>query len=73
LPIPRPLRIYSLLTGAVALAGLALFVSHVYLGIGDGGMERVAAYPQPIWLIVCGLYMTVKTGKKHGSDRFLHT
>lgn len=57
LPVARSLRMYSFLTGMVTLTGLVLFVSHIYLGIGDGGMERVAAYPQPIWLVICGCYM----------------
>lgn len=60
LAVAKPLRIYSFLTGFVTLAGLILFVSHIYLGIGDGGMERVAAYPQPIWLIVYGCYATMR-------------
>jgi len=52
------LRAYTLLSGAIALAALALFYSGHYLGLGLGGMERVVAYPQTIWLIALGLYMS---------------
>jgi hypothetical membrane protein len=61
LPVPKPLRLYTLVSGAVMLIALALFVAGVYLGLGIGGMERVVAYPQTIWLIVFGMYL----GKKH--------
>lgn len=56
LDIPRNLRYYSIISGAIALAALALFVTHNYLGLGIGGMERIAAYPQTMWLIVFGIY-----------------
>lgn len=53
---PAWLKYYSYLSGAVGLTALALFVSHTYLAIGLGGMERVVAYPQTVWMIVLGLY-----------------
>jgi hypothetical membrane protein len=56
LSIPRSLRIYTFLSGALALVALALFMNHSYLGLGEGGMERVVAYPQTVWLIVFGIY-----------------
>jgi hypothetical membrane protein len=54
---PRPLRIYSAASGVVALAALGCFVGGRYLGLGEGGLERVVAYPQTAWLIVIGLYL----------------
>lgn len=55
----RPaLRIYTFLSGAIALTALALYLLHVYLGLGRGGMERAVSYPQTIWLTLFGLYMT---------------
>jgi hypothetical membrane protein len=57
LRLPPGLRVYSLLSGAGALAALGCFVSGRYLGLGEGGMERVVAYPQTAWLIVIGLYL----------------
>jgi hypothetical membrane protein len=56
LDIPRPLRIYTFVSGAVALVALALFLSHHYLGLGAGGMERLTAYPQTLWLIIFGTH-----------------
>lgn len=56
--IPKSLKIYTIISGAVSLAALFLLISHTYLGLGPGGMERVTAYPQTIWLIVFGLYMS---------------
>jgi hypothetical membrane protein len=57
LNLPAPLRLYSYLSGALALIALGCFVSNRYLGLGEGGMERVVAYPQTAWLIVVGLYL----------------
>ena len=52
----RPgLAIYSIVSGVVGLVATALFITDHYLGMGIGGMERVAAYPLPLWLIVAGL------------------
>ena len=58
LDIPRPLKYYTLLSGVIALVGLIFFTSHLYLGLGVGGMERVTAYPQTMWLIVFGVYIS---------------
>jgi hypothetical membrane protein len=40
----------------VALVAIALYALHEYLGFGPGGMERIAAYPEVIWLIAFGTY-----------------
>jgi hypothetical membrane protein len=48
-------RVYSFLSGGVALLALGFFASGHYLGLGEGGLERVVAYPQTVWLIVIGL------------------
>jgi hypothetical membrane protein len=58
LDVPPALRVMTGLAGGIGLIGAILFAAHVYLGLGEGGMERVAAYPQTIWLIGFGLYMT---------------
>lgn len=48
---------FSICFGALGLAATGLF-SHGYgLGLGVGGMERVAAYTLPLWLIVTGALM----------------
>lgn len=58
LDMPRALRYFTIISGAVALVAFLLFVTHLYLGIGIGGMERFTAYPQTVWLMVFGIYMT---------------
>jgi hypothetical membrane protein len=58
LSIPRSLKLYTRFSGVISLAALVFFVSHQYMGLGIGGMERIVAYPQTIWLIVFGLYIT---------------
>ena len=52
----RPvLAVYTTVSGVVGLLATALFVSEHYLGMGIGGMERLAAYPLPLWLTVAGI------------------
>ena len=49
------LRNFSVCAGALGLLATLLFVSGHFLGIGLGGMERVAAYPMTVWQIVVGI------------------
>ena len=56
--VRRSFRVYTLATGAVALLAFVLFAFGIHLGFGPGTVERVASYPQTIWLIFFGLYMT---------------
>lgn len=58
LDIPKSLRIYTFLSGSLALVALGFFASHHYLSLGEGGMERLTAYPQTLWLIVFGAYIS---------------
>jgi len=58
LDLSKTLRIYTLVSGVISLVALGFYLTHIYFGLGQGGMERVVAYPQTIWLIVFGLYMT---------------
>ena len=58
LSLPRVLKLYTILSGAVSLIALVGFETHTYIGLGSGGMERIVAYPQTLWLIVFGLYMS---------------
>ncbi len=58
LDVPKALRLYTVISGVVSLLALGLFVMHTYLGLGIGGMERIVAYPQTIWLIVFGIYIS---------------
>ena len=59
LSVPKWLRLYSVLSGGVALVALGCFVSAHYLGLGEGGLERIVAYPQTVWLIVLGTYALI--------------
>ena len=57
LPMPKTLKLYTIFSGIVSVLALILFVTHSYVGIGPGGTERIAAYPQTIWLIIFGFYI----------------
>jgi hypothetical membrane protein len=48
----------SFALGAAGLAATLLFVLEIYLGLGVGGMERVAAYALPVWTILAGASVT---------------
>ncbi|MER5258065.1 DUF998 domain-containing protein [Streptomyces sp. NPDC002855] len=52
--VPRVLRRATSVLGLVALVALGLFLSHQYLGLGMGGMERVAAFPILAWALAVG-------------------
>lgn len=60
----RELAIIALLTGFVGLVGFGLFVSGQYLGLGVGGMERVAEYPAELWVAVAGVFIIAKRNVK---------
>ena len=55
--LPESMRRYMLVFSTISLTALVLFATHKSFGIGAGTMERVAAYPQTIWLITFGLYV----------------
>lgn len=48
------LTVVSIALGALGLAATLLFVTGNFLGLGLGGMERVAAYPMTVWQIIAG-------------------
>ena len=47
----------GVLSGSVALIFLAFYASSHFVGLGEGAIERVVAYPQTVWLIVLGIYV----------------
>lgn len=59
----RPMRIYTISSGVIALMALGLFLSEYYLGLGVGGMERVVDYTQTIWMIVFGIFTLRNLGR----------
>lgn len=69
LDIPKQLRAYSIVTSAVTLIALGLFLGHAYLGIGVGGMERLTSYPQTIWLMTFGAYISRNRYRRQLSRR----
>jgi len=56
--LPSPFKFYTAVSGVVALFFLILFKTGLYGPLGIGGVERIVAYPQTIWLIFFGIYMT---------------
>lgn len=57
--------------GMLGLAGTTLFVEGVFLGMGQGGMERVAAYPLTIWLTGAGVYLWRKGIRAGGKQEVI--
>ncbi len=55
--IPKILRWSAIIMGVIALCALMLFLTHIYLGLGIGGMERAVSFPLTIWLTLCGCYL----------------
>ena len=51
----RRLMQFSIFAGTLGMLATLLFVTGQFMGIGLGGMERVAAYPMTVWQIVAGL------------------
>ena len=53
--VPGLLRWATSLLGVAALTAFGLFCSQRYLGLGMGGMERVAAFPLLVWALAAGV------------------
>ena len=51
------MAVFSLFAGLLGMLATLLLVSGHFLGIGVGGMERVAAYPMTVWQIVFGVML----------------
>jgi len=52
---------YSIASGLVGLSAFALFGLGVDLGLGIGAMERLAAYPITLWMIVVGTVSLIRS------------
>lgn len=61
-PALRGMRAASLVLGAAGVAGVVLFLGQVDVGIGVGGMERVAVFPLLVWTVLVGLRV-VRAGR----------
>jgi hypothetical membrane protein len=60
----RVYRFTSIVLGLSGLAATALFAGGTHLGLGVGGMERVAAYTFPTWLIGSGVCLLMHSTRK---------
>jgi hypothetical membrane protein len=56
-----PFSYFSMVTGVITLVAIVLYGGHAYLGLGQGGMERMIAYPVLISGIAFGGYMLAKS------------
>lgn len=56
--LPEGLRHFMLFSTSVSLVAAICFGLNHHFGLGAGGMERIAAYPETIWLIMFGIYIT---------------
>ncbi|MGA8445073.1 MAG: DUF998 domain-containing protein, partial [Roseiarcus sp.] len=54
---PRAVGLLSLGFGLIGLAGLAGLAVRVDFGLGAGVIERIAAYPFPLWLAGMGVWL----------------
>ena len=59
---------FSVGSGAMGLLATALLVSGHDLGMGIGGMERLAAYPLPLWCIMMGLGTVLPAASMRGGN-----
>ncbi len=60
---PRAAGLLSLGFGLIGLAGLAGLAARVDFGLGAGVIERIAAYPFPLWLAGMGLWLLAGGGE----------
>jgi hypothetical membrane protein len=52
-----PLSHFSVIMGVISLSALALFLTETFLGLGQGGMERMIVYPILLWVTGFGGYL----------------
>jgi hypothetical membrane protein len=62
--LPSRIRRFMVIWGVISLAALLMFVFKRHFGLGPGGMERIAAYPETIWLISFGAWIWKVQPKK---------
>ncbi|OLZ69814.1 hypothetical protein AV521_15810 [Streptomyces sp. IMTB 2501] len=67
--VPDPMRRAAGLLGITAIVALGLFLSHHYLGLGMGGMERVAVFPLLVWTLAVGTHGLFRLSSDLGAGR----
>jgi hypothetical membrane protein len=65
--VRAPISWLFVVLGLIGLSALALFGAHAFLGIGQGGMERLILYPPMFWALGFGAYMLAE--EKAASSR----
>lgn len=73
LHLPPGFRYYTRASGLIALIALLVFLFDQYLGLGLGGMERVVAYPQALWLIAFGWYMSLNHYRQKRGSKIIYS
>lgn len=63
----RRLMQFSIFAGTLGMLATLLFVTGQFMGIGLGGMERVAAYPMTVWQIVAGIALLRRAETPEGT------
>jgi hypothetical membrane protein len=64
LNISEKFKHISVAFGLIALGAFGLFLINENITLGEGTMERIAAYPQTIWMISVGIYFYIKNRSK---------
>jgi hypothetical membrane protein len=59
----RLYSVFSVMLGLTGLAATVLFPIDIHLGLGVGGMERVAAYTVPVWLTWTGILILRRSAR----------
>ncbi|MEV4641052.1 DUF998 domain-containing protein [Actinoplanes sp. NPDC049548] len=57
------LRPVTLILGVLGVGGSLLFIAQQGMGLGVGGMERVAVFPLPVWACYTGCFLYLTTRK----------
>lgn len=64
-----PLSQLFVLLGMTGLAALVLLITNVDLGLGLGGIERMAFYPAMFWVLAYGVYLMAEEGAAEPSGQ----
>lgn len=61
--VKSTMRYFSVILGAMTLMACVLLVTHHYMGLGPGGMERMILYPFALWAVGFGGYLMQPCGE----------
>jgi len=63
-----PFSWFAVALGAVGLGGLLLYAFDYYLGLGQGGMERIVFYCAMSWALIYGSYLLAEEGTSRKAE-----